>query len=135
MKIHLAITIVAALTLGSCTSDTTEPTVTFDDGTCSSSDVSNWPKGAPDILLTNNTDVLTALIVGTYNDGFGRADLLDYGSDISIRPPFITALEIIESAPRSTSNARLDLGAGTYFMVCMPTTNTMVVLDDLSIDR
>ena len=72
--------------------------------------------------------------MGTYNDGFGRDDLLAYGSDISTRPPFINALEIFESAPESTSNVLFDHGPGTYFMVCMPATDTMVVLNDLTID-
>lgn len=135
MKGPVAIVVAAALVLNACSTNATEALVSFEDETCSSSDMSNRPEGSTDILLVNSTDTRTALIVGTYNDGFERADLLDYGTDISTRPQFITALKIFESAPNSTTTVQFDPGPGTYFMVCMPSPNTMVVLDDLTISR
>ena len=117
-----------------CGSETVEPSISFENEECSSSDPTNWPSGALDILVSNNTDVRTAVVMGSYIDGFGHEDLMAYGSDISTRPDFINALEIFEVAPESTSHLLFDHGPGRYFMVCLPETNTMVVLDDLTVD-
>ena len=115
------------------TTTTTEASISFDDETCSSSDPSNWAVGTLDIHVANNTSNLVAVVMGTYADGFEHEDLVAYGSDISTRPDFINALEIFEVAPETTSNLLFDHGPGRYFMVCMPETNTMVVLDDLTV--
>lgn len=134
MNSRLVAIVACALFLGACGTKTIEPSVSFDDESCSSSNPNDWPAGAPDILLTNNTVTRGALILGTYNEGFGREDLLAYGSDISTRPPFISALEIFEAAPESTRSVLFDHGPGTFFMVCMPAADTMVVLDDLTLN-
>lgn len=135
MRAHFVAAAVIALILGACGADTTEPSVAIQDESCLSSDPSNWPAGAPDIVLTNDSMSRGALIMGTYNDGFGREDLIAYGTDISTRPPFINALEIFEAAPGSSATVLFDHGPGTYFMACMPETDTMVVLDDVTVDR
>jgi hypothetical protein len=85
------------------------------------------------IEVTNDTDRRAAVVMGTYADGFTRDDLVAYGSDVSTRPDFIDALEIFEVGPGSTDQLVFDYGPGTYFRVCMPEANTMVVLDDLTI--
>lgn len=71
--------------------------------------------------------------MGTYTEGHERDDLVAYGSDVSTRPTFINALEIFQAQP-GTSTLMFDHGPGMFFMVCMPDTNTMVVLEDLVID-
>ena len=88
---------------------------------------------ATDIEVSNNTETGAAVVMGTYRDGFGHDDLVASGSDVSTRPDFIDAVEIFEAAPESTSSLLFDHGPGTYFMVCMPDNNTMVVLDDVTI--
>jgi hypothetical protein len=72
-----------------------------------------------------------ALVMGTYNDGLGHDDLVSYGRDISMRPDFIDALEIYEVGSNSTRDISFDHGPGRYFTVCMDSTSTMIVLDDL----
>jgi hypothetical protein len=118
-----------------CGSDTVEPSVLFEGEDCSSSDPEKWPTSGPlDIEVTNNTETLAAVVMGSYHDGFGHEDLVAYNTDVSTRPDFIDALEILQVASESTSNLGFDHGPGTYFMVCMPDTNTMVVLGDVTMD-
>lgn len=74
-----------------------------------------------------------ALVMGTYDDGFGHDDLVAYRRDISTRPDFLEALEIYEVGPRSTRRVLFDHGPGRYFTACLDTTTTMIVLDDLTI--
>lgn len=131
---RLALVAFVALSMAACGSDTVEPIISFDEGTCTSSDPSVWPSGALDIAISNTTSARTAVVMGTYSDGFGHEDLVAYGSDISTRPDFINALEIFEVAPESTRNLLFDHGPGRYFMVCLPDNNTMVVLDDVTIE-
>ena len=134
MRSGVALVAFVGLFVVACGSETVEPSISFENEECSSSDPSNWPVGALDILISNNTGGRVAVVMGTYSDGFGHEDLMAYGSDISIRPDFINALEIFEVAPESTSHLLFDPGPGRYFMVCLPETNTMVVLDDLTVD-
>ena len=117
-----------------CTNSTIEPTISFDDHECSSSDPANWPAGALTIDVSNNTNTRGAVVIGTYSNGFGHDDLVAYGSDVTTRPSFIEALEIFETFPGTTSSLLFDHGPGTYFMVCMPDNNTMVVLHDVTIE-
>jgi hypothetical protein len=53
--------------------------------------------------------------------------------DISTRPAFLENAEIYEVAPDDTRQVVFDRGPGHYFTVCMDTTSTMIVLDDLVI--
>jgi len=69
--------------------------------------------------------------VGTYDDGFGHADLVSYGRNISTRPGFIDALEIYEIGSESADHVSFDHGPGHYFIVCMDSTSTMIVLNDV----
>lgn len=127
----LALAVVAAV---SCAEGTVEPSVSFDDLGCSSSMVDMWPStGAIEIDVSNHSDVRSAVVMGTYADGFGHTDLLAYGPDVSTRPDFIDSLVVHQVAPGVTSTLIFDHAPGTYFMVCMPDTNTMIVLDDLTI--
>jgi hypothetical protein len=112
---------------------TTEPTISFVDGSCSASNPDSWAVETLEIQVTNNTDSRAAVVMGTYADGFTHDDLVAYGSDVSTRPDFIDALEIFEVGPGRADQLLFDYGPGTYFRVCMPETNTMVVLDDLTI--
>lgn len=129
-----AIVLAAALLfVVGCSEPTVEPSITFDDEGCSSSDVSNWPPGPPEIEVTNNRSSVSGVVMGTYTEGHERDDLVAYGSDVSTRPTFINALEIFQAQP-GTSTLMFDHGPGMFFMVCMPDTNTMVVLEDLVID-
>ena len=123
------------LALASCSQPVVEPSVFFDELGCGSSDVSAWPsKGPLEIAVSNTSEVTTAVVMGTYADGFGREDLVSYGSEVSTRPEFIDALEIHQVAPETTNALVFDHGRGIYFMVCMPDMNTMIVLDDVTID-
>ena len=124
-----------SLALVSCGSSQVEPTVSFDGEGCSSSDVRSWPSGSPDIEVSNNTETGAAVVMGTYADGFGHDDLVAYGSDVSTRPVFMDALEIFQVAAGSTTSFVFDHGPGTFFLVCMPDSDTMVVLDDVSIEN
>lgn len=102
------------------------------DGTgCTSSIPTSWLGGALALEISNQTAQRMALVMGTYRDGFGRDDLVAYGRDISTRPEFIDALEIYEVPPESTHQVSFDHGRGRYFTVCMDSTSTMVVLNDL----
>lgn len=104
------------------------------DGTgCSSTIPSHSGTGDLDIEIQNRTDGTMALVMGTYNDGFGHDDLVAYGRDISTRPDFIEALEIYEVWPQATRQVSFDHGPGRYFTTCLDTTTTMIVLDDLTI--
>ena len=123
-----------SLMLAACAETTVEPSITFEGEGCSSSDPSRWPPGPPEIDVANNMGHPTGVVMGTYDEGYGRDDLVAYGSDVSTRPDFIDALEIFEAAPGS-STLVFDHGAGAYFMVCMPDTNTMVVLEDLVLEE
>jgi len=129
----LALMVIAVV---SCSEGSVEPSVSFDDQNCSSSDVGGWPSSGPiEIEVSNNSNVGTAVVMGTYADGFGHADLVAYGPDVSTRPSFIEALEIHEVSAGATSLLTFDHGPGTYFMVCMPGHNTMVVLEDVTIEE
>ncbi len=98
---------------------------------CTSSVPGTWPNGPIQIEISNQTASTAAVVMGTYNDGFGHADLVSYGRDISTRPGFIVALEIYEIGSESTDHVSFDHGPGHYFIVCMDSTSTMIVLNDL----
>ena len=119
----------------SCGDSTVQPTVSFDNQGCRSSDVNRWPSGPPDIEVSNDLETRAAVVMGTYADGFGHDDLVAYGTDTDPRPDFMEALEIFQVAPESTSSLLFDHGPGVYFMVCMPDNNTMVVLNDVIIEE
>ena len=107
----------------------------FEGDACSSSDPEKWPpSGSLDIEVTNHTETGAAVVMGTYQDGFGHEDLVAFGTDVSIRPDFIDALEIFEVSSESTSILKFDHGPGTFFLVCMPDTNTMIALGDVTMD-
>ena len=128
----MVLLIVAAV---SCSEDAVDPQVTFSEQGCSSSNADRWPSSEPvKIEVSNNSEVVTAVVMGTYADGFRHADLVAYGSDVSTRPEFIHALEIHQTGPGVTNTLLFDHGPGTFFMVCMPDAGTMVVLDDVTID-
>ena len=131
---RVVVSVVVVLIVAACGDDMVEPSVSFVGDDCSSSDPGKWPSGPLDIEVSNSTETSAAVVMGTYQDGFGHDDLVAYGSDISTRPDFIDALEIFEAAPESTSSLSFDYGPGTYFMVCLPDNNTMVVLDDVAIE-
>ncbi len=103
----------------------------IDGDDCTSSVPGTWPNGPIQIEISNQTASTTAVVMGTYNDGFGHADLVSYGSDISTRPGFIVALEIYEIGSESTDHVSFDRGPGHYFIVCLDSTSTMIVLNDL----
>ena len=74
-----------------------------------------------------------AVVMGTYNEGFGHADLVAYGRDISTRPDFIDALEIYEVGPQTTRVVSFEHGPGLYFTTCLDSTSTMIVLHDVTV--
>ncbi|MGI9608586.1 MAG: signal peptidase I [Acidimicrobiales bacterium] len=119
--------------IGKVASDNSEmpARVILDGSGCTSSIPRTWPTGALPIEIVNDTPTSMALIIGTYADGFGRDDLVAYGRDVSVRPQFIDALEIHQLGPESAADVLFDHGAGNFFTVCMDTTDTMIVLDDL----
>jgi hypothetical protein len=112
-----------------------ERRISFNAEGCSSADSRESRSDSIEIVAANTTVRLVAVVVGTYDDGYDREDLVSYGPDISVRPDFITALEIFEISPASTRTLTFDHGPGTYFVTCLPNTNTMVVLDDLRVNR
>jgi hypothetical protein len=132
---RLVLLVVLGFSIAACNAATIQPNVSFDDQGCASSDIANWPDGALDIEVSNSTPSLSAVIMGTYEDGFGHDDLVAYGSDISTRPEFIDALEIFQVAAGATTSLVFDYGPGTFFLVCMPDSDTMVVLDDVTIEN
>jgi len=132
--LQMTVIVVLMLSITACASRTVQPTVSIDDQGCASSNTNDWPTGVLTMEVSNNAESWSAIVIGTYDNGFEREDLVAYGSDISTRPPFITALEIFEVGPETTDTLMFDHGSGTYFMVCLPDTNTMVVLDDVTVD-
>lgn len=136
MRRLLAVVAVMGVALAACSpgdAAPVDPKVTFEGERCSSSDPSNWPDGVLQIELSNNMPRPGAVIMGTYDEGFGQDDLEAYGSDISTRPPFINALEIFEVGPDTTDQFEFDHGPDLYFVVCMSVADTMTVLGDLTI--
>jgi hypothetical protein len=115
------------------TATDTQAHIGIDGDDCTSSIPGSWPNGPIQIEISNQTANTGAVIMGTYNDGFGHADLVSYGRNISTRPGFIDALEIYEIAPESTDHVSFDHGPGHYFIVCMDSTSTMIVLNDLTV--
>ncbi len=105
--------------------------VTLEGTECRSSIPKSWPNRALPIEISNETTMGMALVMGTYDNGFGRDDLVSYGRDISIRPDFINSLEIYEVRAETTRQVSFDHGSGRYFTVCLDSTSTMIVLDDL----
>jgi hypothetical protein len=133
--VRLRLVALLAIAAISCSESAVDPLVTFSEQSCSSSSVDGWPSSGPiEIEVSNNSEVVTAVVIGTYLNGFGHADLIAYGSNVSTRPEFIEALDIHRTGPGVTNTLRFDHGPGTFFMVCMPDTNTMIVLDDLVVD-
>jgi len=130
---RLILMVVLGFSIAACDAATVQPRVSFDDQGCASSDTANWPDGALDIEVSNSTTLLGAVIMGTYDEGYGHEDLVAYGNDVSTRPDFMNSLEIFQVPPGS-STLVFDHGPGTFFMACMPDTNTMIVLDDVTIE-
>ena len=107
-------------------------TVALDATGCSSTIPTHSGTGQLGIEIQNKTDNAMAVIMGTYDEGRDRNDLVAYGRDISTRPDsIIAALEIYEVASQATSQVSFDHGPGHYFTACMDTTSTMIVLNDL----
>jgi hypothetical protein len=130
----LAIFISAGCTPGSPIETTTTSmgaAIVFDGRSCSGAGLAGWRGNPLDVI--NNSTTGVAVVFGTYAAGHSRADLLAYGSDVSTRPDFIDALEIFEVDPSTAAELAYEFTPGTYFLVCMPNTNTMVVLDDVVI--
>jgi len=128
----------AMLVIGSgCSSDddSADPVVVFDDTTCEAN-VTRWPGDGSPIVVRNESSKLMALIVGTYNEGHSRTDLVDYAESWeggSARPDFVSATEIREVGPRSERPLLLEADPGLYFAVCMAMPDTMAVADDVVI--
>ncbi len=136
MRVWMVLVASFGVALAACASGDTapvDPVVMFEGEQCSSSAPADWPDGPLEIELSNGLPTRAAVIMGTYDEGFGEEDLEVYGSDISTRPPFINALEIFEIGPDTTDQFEFDHGPGLYFVVCMAATDTMTVLGDLTI--
>lgn len=109
--------------------------VVLDGSGCTASAIpERWSDRPLPIEIINGTTTRMALVMGIYQEGFDREDLVSYGRDISTRPSFIEALNIYEVGPGTTRDVSFDRGPGRYFMVCMDSTSTMVVLADLVVD-
>jgi len=107
--------------------------VVLDRTGCSSTIPSRSDTGMVGIEIENRTDTQMAVVMGTYADGFERNDLVLYGRDVSTRPDFLEDPEIYEVAPDTARQVTFERGPGRYFAICMDTTSTMIVLDDLLI--
>lgn len=107
------------------------PLIALDGTECMSSIPETWSGGALEIENKNTSTM--AIVMGTYDDGFGHDDLVAYGRDISTRPDFIDALEIFEVGPQTSLVVSFDHGPGQYFATCLDTTNTMIVLEDVTV--
>lgn len=137
MRVWVALVAMLGLALAGCDpgdAEPADPVVTFENDQCTSTPPADWPEGPLEIELSNGLLSRAAVIMGTYDEGFGLEDLEAYGSDISTRPPYINALEIFEIAAGATDQFGFDHGPGLYFVVCMPEADTMTVLGDLTIE-
>ena len=105
--------------------------IALDGNECTSSIPEIWSGGA--LEIENKNTITMAVVMGTYNEGFGHADLVAYGRDISTRPDFIDALEIYEVGPQTTRVVSFEHGSGQYFTTCLDSTSTMIVLDDVTV--
>ena len=98
-----------------------------------STDPADWPNQDPVVVIDNHRENQVAVVIGAYHEGFGFQDLVDYGPDVTIRPNFIEALEIITVGPSGSRQVGFDHGPGTYFVVCMPDRNTMTPIGELMV--
>ncbi len=105
--------------------------VSIGEGTCHSTIPATSEADRIHLEIHNHTPGRTAVVIGVYADGYGHDDLEAYGRDISDRPDFIEALEIFEVGSGETAAAEFEHEPGRYFVVCMDTTSTAIVLDDL----
>lgn len=105
--------------------------IALDGNECTASIPEAWSGGA--LEIENKNTITMAVVMGTYNEGFGHADLVAYGRDISTRPDFIDALEIYEVGPQTTRVVSFEHGSGQYFTTCLDSTSTMIVLDDVTV--
>ena len=105
--------------------------IALDGNECTASIPEIWSGGA--LEIENKNTITMAVVMGTYNEGFGHADLVAYGRDISTRPDFIDALEIYEVGPQTTRVVSFEHGSGQYFTTCLDSTSTMIVLDDVTV--
>jgi hypothetical protein len=107
--------------------------VSIGEGTCHSTVPRTSETGRISLEVHNRTSGMAALVMGVYVEGHGQDDLEDYGRDVSVRPDFLEALEIYDVAAGETAAVEFDQPPGTYFVVCMDTTSTAIVLDDLTV--
>ncbi len=115
--------------------------VEIGDGECASTigDGSKW--GHPlrssspvNLEIRNQTSTASAVVLGSYSEGSDRSDLIEYGRDISTRPPFIEDAQVFQVGAGQTATVEFHGDPGHYAAVCMDTTSTMVVLDDLVVE-
>jgi hypothetical protein len=71
----VAVTGVALAACGPGDAAPVDPIVTFEGEQCSSSAPADWPDGPLDIELWNGLPTRAAVIMGTYDEGFGLEDL------------------------------------------------------------
>jgi len=86
------------------------------------------------LIETGDIEGISLRMFQLREHGFTRDDLVAYGKDVTTRPPFIDALEIFQVARGETREIAFDHGPGTYFVACMPDTNSMIVLDDMVVE-
>ena len=105
--------------------------IALDGNQCTSSIPEIWSGGAFEV--ENKNTITMAVVMGTYHEGYGHADLVAYGRDILPRPDFIDALEIYEVGPQTTRVVSFEHGPGLYFTTCLDSTSTMIVLHDVTV--
>lgn len=117
----------------------TDAQVVFDDDTCRSTIPPTWPAATPlRVQLDNRTATMWDLIIGSYDPGYDRRDMLEAARNATDRmaAPAFANDEVMETARREV--LVVDLDPGRRYVVCLEHSSagpgaptTMVVLPDL----
>lgn len=108
--------------------------IVFDGTECVSSIPDGLPGGGLTAEISNESENLMTFVIGTYQDGYGREDLVAFIEELEViaePPPFIEILEFHELGSGSDGNYVFSLGDGLFFMLCLQQPSTALVLDDV----
>lgn len=114
--------------------------IVFEEGRCSTTVPERWSSGeALDVELLNLGPDPVEFIIGMYDDGFGREDMLAYAEDkegTPLGPPsFANDRMTVGVSGGDEGLETTDLEPGRYYVVCLADSFTrLIVLDDLVVE-
>jgi inosine-uridine nucleoside N-ribohydrolase len=109
-----------------------DSTVVLTDQGCNGEGLNARPAGRVVIELVNSTDDMTWFAMGTYNDGFGRQDMIAHAEEAtSLNPPsFVEVVHAVEVPSDGETITAVELEEGIYWSVCLSEPARVDVLDD-----